>query len=51
MRTIAMIAMLVELPLAAHHSGAQEFDANKTQAHGRGRQVDWVNPHAYISLR
>jgi len=36
---------------SAHHSFAAEYDATKPVAlRGTVRQVDWVNPHAWIHL-
>ena len=38
-------------PLLAHHSFDAEYDANKTATlTGVVTKVDWINPHAFISI-
>jgi hypothetical protein len=56
--TLTLAAAGVALSLAlgtgsarAHHSFAAEFDANvKVTLKGTVKQMDWVNPHAWIHL-
>jgi hypothetical protein len=50
--SMAVAALVVSLPLAAHHSFSAEFDATKEiRATGSVAQLDWQNPHAWIHLR
>jgi hypothetical protein len=43
------LALMVGLPLWAHHSITAEFDTSKTfSVKGTLAKVEWVNPHAYI---
>lgn len=43
------LATLLAVPLAAHHSFAAEYDADKpVTVKGVVSKVAWVNPHAYI---
>lgn len=45
------LAMIAAAPLAAHHSFDAEYDVNKpVTLTGVVTKVDWVNPHAYISI-
>ena len=39
------------LPVAAHHSGAAEFDSNKKiNLTGVVTKVEWTNPHAHFYM-
>jgi hypothetical protein len=43
--------MLAALPLAAHHSFAAEFDANKAVSlQGTVTRLDWMNPHIWVYM-
>jgi len=53
---LASVALLTvaAAPLAAHHSFAAEYDANKpVTLHGSVTRVEWTNPHArfYIDVK
>jgi hypothetical protein len=56
MRTaLALLAILLAIrlvaPVAAHHSFAAEFDAEKpVTLRGSVTKVDWRNPHIWVSL-
>ena len=45
------LTLLTGAPLAAHHSFEAEYDANKVVTlTGIVTKLDWVNPHAYVSI-
>lgn len=45
------LAVLVGTPARAHHSFDAEYDAAKTATlTGVVTKVDWINPHAFISI-
>ena len=49
--TIAAAAVVVSLPLAAHHSFTAEFDATKEiKATGSLTKLDWQNPHGWLHI-
>lgn len=44
--TIAALALLLALPVLAHHAFSAEYDANKTIVlNGVVTKIDWMNPH------
>lgn len=49
MRAVLVVVIAAALPLAAHHSFAAEYDAEKpVTVKGVVSKVAWVNPHAYV---
>ena len=49
--TLFALALAASYPLAAHHSFAAEYDADKpVSVKGTVTKMAWVNPHAYIYL-
>ena len=48
---LLIAALLVALPLLAHHSITAEFDTSKSfTVKGTITKIEWVNPHAYVYL-
>jgi Family of unknown function (DUF6152) len=48
---VAGAALLAAVPLAAHHSFAAEFDADKAvNLTGTVTKIDWMNPHVWFYL-
>ena len=47
--SVLALALVLTMPLRAHHSITAEFDTSKTfNVKGTLTKVEWVNPHAYI---
>ena len=46
---IFFLAILLAIPLYAHHSITVEFDSTKeVRLRGTVANVDWMNPHTYV---
>lgn len=49
---VAFSLIVLNATASAHHSFAAEYDTDKlTTITGFVTKVDWVNPHAYVSLQ
>jgi len=48
---IATVTLAADMPLAAHHSFAAEFDAGKAiRLTGALAKIEWTNPHIYFYI-
>jgi hypothetical protein len=48
---LAALGLLIEMPAAAHHSFAAEYDSNSLiTLTGVITKVEWTNPHMYIHM-
>ena len=48
---LSTVAILLTLPVQAHHSVNGQFDTNdRVTVTGTINHVDWVNPHVYVYL-
>ena len=46
---LALAAIAMVAPLAAHHSFAAEYDAQKpVTIKGKFLKMDWINPHSWV---
>jgi hypothetical protein len=48
---VAGVVLLSAAPVAAHHAFAAEFDAKKPlKLQGTVKNMEWINPHAWIHI-
>jgi len=48
---LVVLAVLVALPICAHHSFAAQYDAQKSVTlSGKVTKVEWANPHVYFYM-
>lgn len=48
---VGMCLLLIEAPVAGHHSFAAEYAANKpVSLQGTVTMMEWINPHAWIHI-
>jgi hypothetical protein len=46
-----VVPVLASYPIAAHHSFAAEYEADKpVQVSGTVSKVEWMNPHVYFTI-
>jgi hypothetical protein len=46
---LLFVALMIAVPLMAHHSITAEFDTSKSfTVKGTITKIEWVNPHAYV---
>src|SRR5262245_23717987 len=49
--TVAALALLVTVPLLAHHSFSSEYESSKRLTlQGKMVNFEWVNPHSWIHV-
>jgi hypothetical protein len=48
---VGVLLVAFGLPVFGHHSGAAEFDVNKTiELNGTVTKIEWTNPHAHFYM-
>jgi hypothetical protein len=50
MRTQSLIALMLALPAAAHHSGSMFDDQKSLTLNGTVKAFQWTNPHCFIQM-
>ena len=50
-RSLPILALLLSVPLFAHHAFQAEFDDTKpVTLKGKVTQMEWINPHSWIHI-